>query len=212
MPISEPTTLATDYALAGLSGFLAWRMFETSGRVRTRRYWAFALAATAVASFAGGTYHGFGPVLPPHAAAALWKLTTLSMGVASFFLTASAAYAAFGGSGRAALLALATIKLLIYSWWMSTHDAFVYVICDYGSTLLFILVLVAANRLHGETGQRTSIAGGIVVSVVAALLQQSGLRLHAHFNHNDLMHVVQMLAVWLLYRGGSGLYDASGRG
>ena len=29
---------------------------------------------------------------------------------------------------------------------------------------------------------------------------------------NDLMHVVQMLAVWLLYRGGSGLYDAFERG
>jgi hypothetical protein len=31
VPISEPTTLATDYALACLSGFIAWRMFEASG-------------------------------------------------------------------------------------------------------------------------------------------------------------------------------------
>ena len=45
----------------------------------------------------------------------------------------------------------------------------------------------------------------------APLLQQSGIRLHAHFNHNDLMHVVQMGAVWLLYEGGRRLRDANGR-
>jgi hypothetical protein len=40
------------------------------------------------------------------------------------------------------------------------------------------------------------------VSVLAALVQQSGLTLHRNFNHNDLYHVIQLVALWLLYRGG----------
>ena len=52
------------------------------------------------------------------------------------------------------------------------------------------------------------IIAGIGVSILAALVQQSGFDLHRHLNHNDLQHVVQMLAVWLLYRGGTLLRDA----
>lgn len=33
--------------------------------------------------------------------------------------------------------------------------------------------------------------------------------LHRHFNHNDIFHVVQMLSLYLLYRGGLELTDAA---
>ena len=213
MAISEPSTLITDFLLGGLAGLLAWGLFQenVTRRWKAIHYWAAALAATAVASFTGGTYHGFGPAMAASSAAALWKVTTLAMGVASFFLAASSVSAAFTGVGRRVLLGAAAVKLAIYCWWMLNHDAFVYVIYDYGSTLVFVLALLAANRIRGETGHRAYIAGGILISIVAALLQQSGIRLHTHFNHNDLMHVVQMGAVWLLYEGGRRLQDANGR-
>jgi hypothetical protein len=236
--IFEPATLVTDYLLGGLTAVLAWRMiavrlekgsggvFGDGGRKphptpfpgerRAPRqvailYWAAALAATAVASFAGGTFHGFGPAMAPVAAALLWKITTLAMGVASFCLLAAVVTAGFIGATRRALLIAAAVKLLAYSWWMLSHDAFVYVIGEYGSTLLLVLALLAANRIRGESGHRAYIAGGILISFAAAGLQQSGIRLHTHFNHNDLMHVVQMGAVWLLYQGGRRLQDADRR-
>ena len=213
MAISEPSTLITDFLLGGLAGVLAWGLFQENVKRRWKaiHFWAAALAATAVASFTGGTYHGFGPAMAASSAAALWKVTTLAMGVASFFLAASSVCAAFMGVGRRVLLGAAAVKLAMYCWWMLNHDAFVYVIYDYGSTLVFVLALLAANRIRGETGHRVYIAGGILISMVAALLQQSGIRLHTYFTHNDLMHVVQMGAVWLLYEGGRRLQDANGR-
>lgn len=212
MAISEPSTLITDYLLGGVTAVLTWRLFVLRApREAAIRYWAGALAATAVGSFAGGTYHGFGPTIAPWSASLLWTITTLAMGVASFLLIASAVTAAFAGTTRRAIIVLTAIKLMVYSWWMMTHDAFVYVICEYGSTLLFVLVLLAANRVRGQDGHRRFLAGGILISIVAAGLQQSGIRLHKHFNHNDLMHVVQMGAVWLLYEGGRRLRDADRR-
>jgi hypothetical protein len=40
---------------------------------------------------------------------------------------------------------------------------------------------------------------GVVLSLVAAAVQQSGVAIHRNFNHNDLYHVVQAVALWLLY-------------
>src|SRR5262245_30895918 len=170
--------------------------------------WAGALGAVAVASFAGGTYHGFGRVMAEPAALMVWKLTTMSMGVASFFLLAGAIQASFCGRLRAWLLAGAAIKLLIYLLWMMSHDGFVWVILDYGSALLIVLALAVSGRTRGTGGHHRYVAAGILVSIAAAAVQQSGFRVHQHFNHNDLMHVIQMGGMWLLFMGGARLQDA----
>ena len=206
-------TLATDYLLGLLSIILGWRAAREGAATSRKapRWFGAALGATAIGSFAGGTYHGFAPALAQSTAALLWKATTLAMGGASFLLTAAAMTSAFSGRPRRWLIRAAAVKLLIYSLWMLTHDDFLYVIVEYGSSLLIVLSLVAANRLEGAPRLRACLSGGIVVSIVAAAIQQSGIRLHRHFNHNDLMHVVQMGAVWLLYQGGRRLHDAGGR-
>jgi hypothetical protein len=174
------------------------------------RWWALALIAAAIGSYAGGTYHGFQHSLNQQVAAVLWKITTISMGVASFLLLTAAITSAFAGQDRQWLLGGAVLKLAVYAGWMLGHDEFRYVIYDYGSTLAILLLLVAAERTHGVTGHRAYIASGILVSIAAAAVQQSGIRLHRHFNHNDLMHVIQMGGVWLLYEGGARLRDAGG--
>jgi hypothetical protein len=210
--ISEPMTLATDYLLGAVSDVCAVLLLKQNRRVRQTciRLWAFALLAAATGSYAGGTYHGFHHALSPPVAAAIWKLTTISMGVASFLLLAAAITAAFSAPARHWLLAGAALKLAIYVVWMLGHDEFRFVIYDYGSTLAILLLLVVGGSTHGITGHRSYIGSGILVSIAAAAIQQSGIRLHAHFNHNDLMHVVQIGGVWLLWKGGARLRDAGG--
>ncbi|HYO77361.1 MAG TPA: hypothetical protein VE010_12930 [Thermoanaerobaculia bacterium] len=177
MTIHEPMTLATDYLLAIAAIVFAVKLW------RTDRMWALAFLFTAAGSFLGGTYHGL--LHSP----ALWKAVVMSVGIASFFLLA--------GSGRA-LAVVATIKLVAYCSWMIIHDGFEWVIADYGVTLLLVGI---AAMLRGDAS-RWWILGSIGVSVAAALVQRSGLTLHRHFNHNDLYHLIELAALWLLYRGG----------
>jgi hypothetical protein len=210
--ISEPTTLITDYllgTLAELCGVLLLKQ-NMSRRQASIRWWALALFASAIASYVGGTYHGFQHAMDPLVAAILWKVTTISMGVASFLLLTAAISAGFTGQDRRWLIAGAALKLAIYVGWMLGHDEFRFVIYEYGSTLAILLLLVVAERTHGVAGHRAYIASGILVSIAAAAVQQSGVRLHQHFNHNDLMHVIQMGGVWLLFKGGARLRDAGG--
>jgi hypothetical protein len=187
MTIQEPMTLATDYLLAMSAVVFA------AGLWRLSRLWSLAFLCTAIASLAGGSYHGFGPMLEPIVAAALWKLTLFAVGCASFFLLT--------GTSRS-LAVFAAIKLVVYASWMITHDDFVWVIADYGSTLLIVGAVFLARWLRQRDPATPWVLASIIVSVIAALVQQSEFALHRHFNHNDLYHLIQVVALWLLYRGG----------
>ena len=48
---------------------------------------------------------------------------------------------------------------------------------------------------------------GIIISFVAAGVQQSGIALHEHMNYNDIAHFVQMVAMWCFYQGSIVLQD-----
>jgi hypothetical protein len=196
MTITEPATLTTDYLLAAFTGFLAWRLFGAA-----RRWWGTAFAATAVAGFTGGTVHGFREMLPPPLTMLLWIVTLESLIVAAFAVVGGA----IGGSPlvaqakRSALFAIGG-AYAIYGVWVIGTPQFVYAIAAYGAAL----GVLVAFQLAAWQEQRTSarwLLWGVLVSTLAAAVQQSGFALHEHFNHNDLYHVIQAVAIWMLYRG-----------
>lgn len=191
--MNEPMTVVTDYALGSVAAWLSLLLFRNAQAAR--RLWAVAFAALAAAAFLGGTWHGF---LQSNL---LWKATTLSAGVASFGMVAGSSWAVFSGPVRAFVLTAAMAKLLVYSIWMLSHDAFLYVVIDTG----IAFIVVAALHLWKWNGP---ILAGVAISIAGALVQASGFRLHEHFNHNDLYHVIQIAALVLLYRGAKRLQSS----
>lgn len=194
MTVSEPMTLLTDYALAGVTGWLCFLLFKNAQLQKSRKFWVLAFAALALGAFLGGTWHGFfnNPLL--------WKATLLSVGVASFGMVAGSACAALPKVQRQMLIVLAAMKLALFSAWMLFHDEFIFVVIDTGVAFA-VVALLHLWKLNGW------ILAGVAVSVVAALAQASGFALHQHFNHNDLYHVIQIAAMTLLYRGARTLAD-----
>jgi hypothetical protein len=195
MTIAEPMTLATDYTLAAVSGFLSFLIFKNRASQRSRLWWSIAFAALALGALLGGTWHG----LVQHPL--LWKATLLAVGVASFAMVAASAFAALNAIARGALLAFAGLKLAVYSGWALSDDRFVIVVIDTAAAF----AAVAALHVWKWNG---AILAGVAVSVVAALVQASGFALHPQFNHNDLYHVIQIAAMVLLYRGARPLKDS----
>ena len=180
--MSEPVTMITDYVLAAICLVLGSKLR------RDARFWALAFLALGAAALLGGTWHGF------RQSDALWKATTLSVGVASFGMVAGSARATTGGPLRRLLVGVAAVKLAAYAAWMAFHDDFIWVVLDTGIALL----LVGLMHLRTANGW---ILSGVAASVLAGLAQARGVALHAHFNHNDLYHVIQAGAMLLLYRG-----------
>jgi hypothetical protein len=180
--MSEPMTVLTDYALAAVAGFLGFRLLKHA------EFWALAFLALALAALLGGTWHGFWQN------DVLWKATTLSVGVASFGMVAGSALQTTSGIALRILIAAAGAKFVLYSAWMLYHDAFIWVVADTASAL----AIVGALYLWRFNAWMLA---GVAVSVLAGLAQASGLRLHEHFNHNDLYHVIQIGALLAFYKG-----------
>jgi hypothetical protein len=166
------------------------------------KLWAGAFFSTALASFVGGTFHGFTLILSSSILAGLWKVTVYLTGFSSFFLLSAVIMAGLTPPVRDWVLALSMLKLVVYLAWMVTHDDFLFVVYDYGSAMILILIFQVHAFYKLQSSAAGWIVGGIVLSFVGAAIQQSGVSLHQHFNHNDLFHIVQMGAFYLLYRGG----------
>ena len=205
--IDEPMTMLTDYALAGVTGWLGWRLFRARESQAVRSYWALAFAALALAAALGGSYHGYAAALTESVRHLLWTITVLAIGIASFSMLAGSAFAVTASNPRKLLLALAAAKLALYSVWILAHDAFIYVIADTGIAMAMVAALHGWSALRDRDRASGWMLGAVGVSVLAAGVQASGYALHRHFNHNDMYHVIQIAAMALFYIGARRLRD-----
>ena len=209
MRITEPMTMATDYVMGVVALALAAQLFRqgaSAGQIATR-LWAIALTMTAIAAFVGGSYHGFIEMLPPVVAARMWTLTMAATGVGSAALLAAAVVSGTGGMLQRVLVWVVIAKLACYLLWISSRTDFLVVIADYAAALVGVILLTWLARPSGLSAAAGWITAGVCVSVVAAVIQARHIAPHPQFNHNDLFHVVQTGALYLLYRGGLLLRD-----
>ncbi len=207
--VTESTTMLTDYGLGVLCALFGWRLWVTGqAPMRTSvKYWAGGMGSLAAAAAAGGTVHGWALTLTEPVLSALWKGAGLAVGVANFCFFCGTLAASVASPIRRWVMAVPCLQFVGYIVWMSGHNDFRYVIYNYGVTFAIILFI----QVHGGLVRKAPPAGwiiaGVLVSFLAALVQQSGMDPHSSFDHNDLYHVVQMAGVALLYRGAGLLRD-----
>ena len=195
-------TLATDYALGLLAVSFAIRM-RRRGAPSGRSYWVIALAAAAAAALLGGTYHGFLPWLDTRIATVLWKATLLSIGCAAYGVSMATIRIHLSAPAKRLFRIVAAGQFGLYSVGAMLTDAFLIAIVNYAIAFGFVLVIHARVWLRSRDVPAAWVIAGVVVSFLAAGIQATGIAPHAHFNHNDLYHVVQMVGTWMLYRGAS---------
>jgi len=118
-------------------------------------------------------------------------------------------FAAVANPLRKLLLGLVLLKFLIYAGWMISHDEFKYVIFDYAPAMLGVVLLQLYAYSKWKHKSAVWLISGVLISFAAAGIQMSGFTIHQHFNHNDLFHVIQIGANYLLYRGAGLLKDQS---
>jgi hypothetical protein len=188
--VSEPITALTDFVLAAVTAFWALLVFRQSDQ-RASRLFAGALAAAALSTLVGGLYHTFHGEL-------LWKATALSAGLFSFFLGLAVALAFLSAHVAHISRIILLAQFCVYAIAALFIDDFWLVIADYGSVMLAILVVCA---IRWSNAAARWIAAAILISVAASALQMSSIRV-GPLNHNDVYHVVDVVALYCFYRGG----------
>jgi hypothetical protein len=91
--------------------------------------------------------------------------------------------------------AFAAVALLI-------DASFSTIVRFYAPILLLFLIVAGWQAVRSRSAGWTLIAASFAVSLLAAALQQARVSVHPeHFDHNAVYHVLQGMALVLLYRG-----------
>jgi hypothetical protein len=200
--IAEPTTTVTDYMITAVAWWCAWTHARSPDRRSPQGLWAVGFAFIGLAAFLGGTSHGAAPHLDEAQSYYLWKATVYAVGLSMLFAFAGTLEGSgLPGGARRALHALNVGAFLVYAWWMLSHSDFMYVIFHYVPAMLGVAALQAWAWLRYRAPGAPWMITGVVVTLLGAVVQQSGFALHRHFNHNDLYHVIQIAGLALLFRG-----------
>lgn len=195
--MTEPDVTITDFLLS-LEALAFALLIARSVATPLQRWFVIFFLATAAASLAGGMVHGFFTD-----SRILWRLVLIALGIVS-----AAAWVIGGAmvfSDRIAYLitVAAWIQFVAYAFIVAfVSDAFVVAIVNYlPSTLFLILAFFTAYRASAATPLALGL-GGLALTLIAAGVQQSGIALHPkYFNHNALYHLLQAIALFLIFRG-----------
>jgi len=198
----EPDVALTDFGLALECAVLAILLRVRPARDHASRT-AFVVffAALAAAALSGGIVHGF---LPDEASAGyrvVWRATMLAIGLAAVAAWSAGAHLAMTASAatwvtRAAVAGLAAYALVV----LRVTDDFAAAVGFYLPAALFLLGAFAVQYRRTRAAPLRAGMAGLLLTFIASGAQQAGIDLHPrYFNHNALYHLLQAVAMWLVY-------------
>ena len=203
MQFTEPVTMLTDYAIAVETIIFAVLLIRVKNvKKKTAIYfWAAAFMTIAIATILGGTYHGFQLYFKEATKIILWKAVVYSLSISSFFMILGTVVSAVPSWLHKLFLIIISFKSILYIHLTAHKNNFYYVIVDYLSAMSRILILQIYIFYRYQKPSALWIIMGIIISFIAAGVQQSGWIFANNFNHNDLSHIISLIAFYLLYRG-----------
>ena len=204
MKIIESGALLSDWLLAGVTAWLAWELFRQAQRLKDRAIglWVGAFLAVAGSAALAAVTQSFAASMEP-SVAALTRTGTLVLAAGASLLFLLSTLRAFT-MGRALGIGagLAVAKFALFAACVAMKDDARIVIYDGALTMFVMIVLCTWGAWARRMPAATWILAGALVSMLGALFQQGRVSIHPHFGHDDLYHVIQTGAMYLLYRGG----------
>jgi hypothetical protein len=201
--MTEPDVAITDFALAVESAaFVAVLVRRGALQFSMGRWLLVFFASVGTASLCGGLVHGFF-LTHPFGDEVIWPATLLAIGTATLAKWAVGAEMLFSRRVAHAVIIIASIQFAAYAvaaifyvrdFWIAVADNLP------GALFLMIAFAVAAKKTRD--GRLFCGALGMALTITAGLLQQQRVGLHpTYFNHNAVYHMLQGIALFLVFVG-----------
>ena len=203
---TERTTAVTDVILAmvALGGiwFLGWNAADSSELLKIL-IWSSAIGLIGLASALGAAAHGL--VISPRLHNRLWQVLNACLALAVSLFAAGVVYDVWGSEACQRMLPfLITAGVVFYAATLVFPGYFFIFIVYEGLALIFALMAYIYITFGGELSGAPLIAGGILVSILAAGLQACKsitVTVIWQFDHNGIFHIVQIIGIILLLIG-----------
>jgi len=198
----EPDVTLTDYGLALECAILAiaLRLRPTCHR-ELRSAGIFFFVSLGISAVAGGTVHGFYPDPQTPESCWLWQLTLQSIGLAAFSTWRLAAGILASGRTARWLTLAAFPQLVLYSTGalLFTQEFWITFTIYVPAALLLLAGFCRAVWCDGHRFLLLGVASSLL-SFTSCFVQFMRIGIHpVYFNHNALAHVIQAVALVLLF-------------
>ena len=202
-------TVFTNVVLGLIALWLAARLgYQSAAEGKAAAFAvAGALVATAISAFLGAIAHAADPRTDAAVRQRFWRITLYATGLIGAATVASVAFFAVRGPARTAVLIVAGLKLLAYWASVTRRPEFRVAAADNAGALAVLFVAAVYVGWRFASPASPWLVGAVLVSLVAGVIQVRRIAVHRHFNHNDVYHVIQAIALFLFYRGGALLVD-----
>ena len=208
--IYEPMTTITDVLIAIIALYYSRELtaiyLHQLLNVQYHLIWTFRMLS--FGALLGAISHGIGPYFHPIVGDLVWKFTTYSIGIMSYFMVLTMLHHLFDYPAVLRLRWILIALIIIYLAVVTINDNFINVIRFYVPLMVMVVLGLLYAWLTGNADGTSMIILGILISFIAAGVQQSGIVLHEHMNYNDIAHFIQMVAMWCFYRGSLVLKDS----
>src|SRR5580765_6504359 len=196
--MKEPDVTITDYLLALEAFAFAVLIARAATATPLQRWFVIFFAATAAASLVGGTVHGFF-----NDSVVLWRLVLISLGVVAAAAWAIGARLLFADRLAQFVVTAAWVEFAAYALMVVfVTDKFLFAIVNYLPATVFLIVAFFARYQSNAVTPLAQGLAGLLLTLVAAGVQQARLAVHPrYFNHNALYHLLQAIALFLIFRG-----------
>lgn len=201
--LHEADVALTDVGLALLGSWCARRLWQRRAGCVLRYDGALIMGALAAAALFGAVFHAFFPAkTSTRAGFLMWMPVAASIAIASAAMLTASFRRIFRLSDVARRLAVGVYAAAFVLAVLFIDESYGTIVIFYGPALLLLLAVGVRESLRGADPAWRSLTAGLALSVIAALLQQARVIVHpVYFDHNALYHVVQSIALVLIYRG-----------
>ncbi|MCI0415345.1 hypothetical protein L0222_21440 [bacterium] len=204
LKLSEPTTSITDFLLAAELFILGFLLFRAQTGQLSVHLWGTGFLFLGLSALSGGLFHGYKPHL------SFWRITGVCILLTLAFFIAGGI---ISSSGSLALLVVCEIPLLLLMIRIAKQNRPSIKVKQsqlrIGIFFVALSVLLAYQMYAGGPLVGRWILAGSLIVFAGLWIQQSEWSIHKHFNHNDLCHVLFMIGMYFIYRGGLLLRDQS---
>ncbi len=154
----------------------------------------------ALSSILGAFVHGYFPTPDSVWNNILWRATLLTVGIISLF-TWLIAFNVLTKKHLKIIFTFVILDFFVYAYYiLFVNPQFKIAIYNYLPAVVFLLLVFCILKFRKK--QQGVIYGiiGLIATFLAAIVQQSGLSIHPiYFNHNALYHLIQAVAILLLF-------------
>jgi hypothetical protein len=203
---AEQTTAATDLLLAvvAMGGILFLRWDPAgAGDYWKINIWSAAIGLIGLAAFLGAAAHGL--VLSPTRHRRIWQTLNMALALAVSLFVAGVVYDLWGWAACLGTLPLMLVTGLVFFAATLIFPGIFFVFIAYeGLALIFALGAYIYLSIQGTLRGAGFIAGGILISIIAAAIQANksiALTLVWKFDHNGIYHILQASGLTLLLIG-----------